>query len=146
MPDLSDKAAGLLRGALIRAREFKAAHEAEMSALVGNDAWARLEPARQKEILADQGTPGIPDIETGTEKEILRSLEAMPLSTWSDRTDALPGRFKRAGSAAAKLLEPEIRSIDLPNRTLRDESEVREWLKDVEALLMDEVEKGPVEI
>ncbi len=147
LTDPCDKAASLLRDALNKARDaFQANHEAEMGALAENDNWIRLDPDRQREVLADQGLAHVPDIETGAEKEILRTLEATPLGAWTDRTDALAGRFKKTRSAAARLLEPEVRSIDLPGRTLRDESDVREWLKEVEALLIDAVGKGPVEI
>ncbi len=101
--DPCDKAAGLLWDALIRARRtFEPDHEAEIGGLSENENRKRLEPARLREILSDQGGAGISDIETGSEKEILRTLDAMPLTTWSDRTDALAGRFKKARQAAAK--------------------------------------------
>ena len=147
LPDLCDEATKLLRDALVKAQaDYRSAYDSEMNNLKENENWRKLNQDQQKEILSKQDISGIPEIETGTEKEILQSLSSISLSTWKDRSDALAGRFRKARHAAAELLEPEIQYVSLPSRTLYNETDVREWLDDVEMLLIDYVKNGPVEM
>jgi len=115
------------------------------AAELGSDAnWQKLTPVQQENILAEQGLTGVPAIATGTEAEILQSLTAMPLATWKDRREALPAKFAQARLAAAKLLEPKAVRVVLPPRTLHNETEAKDWLQQVEKLVLEKLKSGPV--
>ena len=73
-------------------------------------------------------------------------LELHPLFVWQDRIDALPGRFDNARELAARSLEPETQTVDIPHRTLRSTEDVDAWVKDVHEELKKAVAKGPVVI
>ena len=48
--------------------------------------------------------------------------------------------------AAAKLLEPETQTVELPSGTLKTEDDVRNWIVDVEEELLDKIQDGPIVI
>ena len=57
---------------------------------------------------------------------------------------ALPSRFEAARHAAVQLLKPNVVYVPLPKRTLNDESELKAWLEEVEALLSAKLKQGPI--
>ena len=86
----------------------------------------------------------MPPIATGTEAEVLESLQTISLSTWKDRREALPAKFAQARLAAAKILEPKAVRVALPACTLHNEAEAKDWLKQVEKLVLEQLKNGPV--
>ena len=83
---------------------------------------------------------------TGTEREVLESLDRISLDNWRTRTAALPQWFAQARAAADRLVEPEIRHHKLAGATLRTREDVRAWIETTERELLNQVEQGPVVI
>lgn len=145
VPGLCDKLTKVLREALVQAQaDFRQVYDLEAASLSSDATWQKLTPAQQNDILAAQGLTGVPAITTGTEAEVLESLTAMPLATWKDRREALPAKFAQARLAAVKLLEPKAVRVALPPRTLHNETEANDWLKQVETMVMEQLKNGPV--
>ncbi len=71
---------------------------------------------------------------------------ALPLSSFSDRVSAMPGRFDEVLHGAAVLMEPEVHFVTLPRRTLKTEEEIEAWGEEVKAQLKSALEQGPVVI
>jgi hypothetical protein len=115
-----------------------------MQRLLATDIWKRLSPEQQAEILNRQAIAGVPAIRVGSESELLASLAEISLDSWATRRDALPQRFANAVEDGAKLLEPKAVRMTLPSATLRDVTDLRSWLGEVEARLRDQLKKGPV--
>jgi hypothetical protein len=46
--------------------------------------------------------------------------------------------------AAVQLLKPNVVHVTIPRRTLNDETELQDWLAEVEALLIQKLKAGPV--
>ena len=89
----------------------------------------------------------MPDADVATPDAILRSLDEMSLTTWRDRTAALPTRFRGAMTDAAREAEPEappVRPVRLRSATLRSKDDVEAWLAEARERLLAEVERGPV--
>ena len=55
-----------------------------------------------------------------------------------------PSRFDAARHAAVQLLKPSAVSVTLPRRTLNNEAELGAWLAEVEQLLTQQLQRGPV--
>lgn len=71
-------------------------------------------------------------------------MDDCDLRRWSERTHALRNRFDAVRLEAARLLRPDVVRVHLPKRTLNTTEEVKIWLAEVEALLLDRVQKGPI--
>jgi len=56
----------------------------------------------------------------------------------------MPSRFEAARHAAVQLLKPNVVHVTLPKRTLNDETEVKAWLVEVEAMLTAKIKIGPI--
>ena len=82
--------------------------------------------------------------DTGTEVDVLASLDRISLDDWRTRTAALPQLFANARTEADKLVEPEVRHIKLTSGTLRTPQDVSEWTRANEERLLEEIRKGPV--
>ncbi len=134
-----------LREALQREREaYVALHQNETDRLAATDAWRRLTPEQQADILNRQDVAGVPEVHVGTEPELLASLTEISLDSWATRRDALPQRFAKALEEAARLLEPKAVRVSLPSATIHDDEELSAWLKKVEATISGQLGNGPV--
>jgi len=114
--------------------------------LEGDDTWKQLTEDERSDICRQCGIADIPKVDVGTHEELISTLDQYPLSTWRDRIDALGGRFDRIRELAAKSLEPETQTVDIPRRTLKSADDVDAWIEDVRDQLKKAVAKGPVVI
>jgi hypothetical protein len=159
---LLDKTLDLLRNSLNHHVEaYRKTFDAEMAEL-GQDAnWQKLTTEQRQQILAShhlsEATPPAPAgkaaggegrglLDVSTPEKILDELERCSLSQWADRTQALKGRFDQARLDAAKRLQPKVARVDLPRRTLTDETELDAWLKEAEQRIRAKLKDGPVMI
>lgn len=139
------KAASVLRACVTAAhQEFVSRYEAQLQALQESEAWQKTEPLKQSDLLAAEGLRGAPTINIGSDEELLRELTSTSLSSWRDKTDALPSRFDAALAAAAKLLEPKLQRVHLSSDTLKTPEDVKAWLLKQEQVLTDKLKNGPV--
>jgi hypothetical protein len=63
-----------------------------------------------------------------------------------DRIAAMSARFDKVLEEAARELEPEVKFVKLPKRTLKTQADVDQWVEEVRQQLMDAVDNGPVGI
>ena len=144
---LLDKTVDLLRTSLNHhVQAYEDSFDAELTALERDGDWRKLSPEQRETILARQDLDEVVAIDVSTPESILDELERCSLAQWADRTQALRGRYEQARLAAAKLLEPKVQRVDLPRRTLKDEAELAEWLKEAEARIRRKLTEGPVMI
>ena len=144
---LLDKTVDLLRNSLNHhVEEYRKTFDREMALLEQDSNWQKLKPEQCKAILAKHGLDETVSVDVSSPESILDELERCSLSQWADRTQALKWRFEQARLDAAKLLQPKVRRVDLPRRTINDEAELADWLKEAGQLISDELEDGPVMI
>lgn len=144
---LLDKTVDLLRTSLNHhVQAYEDSFDAELTALERDGDWRKLSPEQRETILARQDLDEAVAIDVSTPESILDELERCSLAQWADRTQALRGRYEQARLVAAKLLEPKVQRVDLPRRTLKDEAELAEWLKEAEARIRRKLTEGPVMI
>ena len=145
VPDLARTVAEALRSALVEAAsKHGEAYAAQQTRLEGTDSWRQIEQEAHAAILRrahiEPADPG----PTGTEREVLDSLDRLSLDGWRTRAAALPQLFAEARAQADKLVEPKTRHIKLDSATLRTEEEVRDWAAKTERSLIKQVKQGPV--
>ena len=147
IPSLAKKLTDALRTALARAeKQHGAVFEQEMKALEATASWQEIEEADRNTILKELTITKASKGSTGTEQDVLDSLERVSLQSWKMRTAALPPLFEKARIRAAKLVEPETQQVRLPRATLRSQADINDWVEKTEQELLEHLERGPIMI
>jgi hypothetical protein len=145
VPDIAEKLTSALRSALNQAHAAcTSAHEVELASLEASATWQKLSPEQRYKLLSESGSRVVPTIAVGTTEEIMETLRQTKLSELRAIGDALPTRFGNALAAAAKLLEPKAQQVKLPGGTIKDESDLKSWLKSAEDQIRTKLRDGPV--
>jgi hypothetical protein len=142
---LVKKCAELLRASVTTAHAtLKNTHDEQMALLPKSDVWTKLTADQQACVLSSNGITDIAAIKVGTDDELLRTLDSTPLSSWGDKSAAIPGRFSAALAQAGKLLEPKLQQVRLTSGTLRTPDDVKQWLSEQERIIVEKLKSGPV--
>jgi hypothetical protein len=142
---LVKKCAELLRASVTTAyATLKSTHDQQMSLLTKSDVWTKLTADQQSSVLSSNGITDVAAIKVGTDDELLRTLDSTPLSSWGDKSAAIPGRFSAALAQAGKLLEPKLQQVRLTSGTLKTPEDVKQWLSEKENELLEKLKAGPV--
>lgn len=142
---LVKKCAELLRASVTTAHAtLKNTHDEQMSLLTKSDVWTKLTADQQSSVLSSNGITDVAAIKVGTDDELLRTLDSTPLSSWGDKSAAIPGRFSAALAQAGKLLEPKLQQVRLTSGTLKTPEDVKQWLSEKENELLEKLKAGPV--
>ena len=145
LPDLAGKLADALRAALTDAEDRHArTHDEEWQGLSSAESWRTIEPEARAGILGRLRIEKASKGATGTEQEVLESLERISLDGWRTRTAALPRLFADARAEADRLVEPAVRHVKLTSSTLRSPEDVKDWVEATERELLDRIRHGPV--
>ncbi len=145
LPDLARKLADALRAALADAEDRHArTYDEEWQRLSSAESWQTIAPKARERILGRLRIAKASKGATGTEQEVLESLERISLDGWRTRTAALPRLFADARAEADRLVEPAVRHVKLASSTLRSPEDVKEWVEATEQDLLDRIRHGPV--
>jgi hypothetical protein len=120
--------------------------DSQTAQLEADSSWQKLPEVKRTEFRQSCGITPAPDLSVGTLEDLIKALQKHPLKVWKDRIDALPERFACAREMAAKELEPEAQTVNIPRRTLKTKDEINSWVKEVTDQLNDAFTKGPVVI
>ncbi|MFW5874810.1 MAG: BREX system P-loop protein BrxC, partial [bacterium] len=128
--------------------QYSNGHEQGMGRLEKDTNWQQLTPEQKHELLSEQNLTNSdkPEISVETTEDILQTLRKYPLAMLKDRIAAMSARFDKVLEEAALLLEPEVKFVKVPRRTLKTQADVDQWVEEVRQKLMDAVENGPVGI
>ena len=145
VPPMVKQAAQALRTALTGTHGAFASRHAELlKELEASAAWKAISGTQRMALMSEEEISSVPDLEVGSDEQLLAALQQTPVASWNDKTAALTARFQNAARKAAKLLEPKTQYVTLTSGLLRTEAEVEAWLGEQEATLLAELEKGPV--
>jgi hypothetical protein len=145
VPPLVKQAAQSLRAAVTGAHQaFTKRHAELLKELEASDAWPKISGQQRITIMSEEGILSVPDLEVGSDEQLLSALQQTPVSSWNDKTAALTARFQNAARKAAKLLEPKTQYVTLKSGTLRTEADVKAWLGEQETTLVNKLKEGPV--
>jgi hypothetical protein len=145
MPELTKQLTTALRVALGKLQnDLGVAFKAGDEKLAASQMWSSL-TAEQRATLAAMYQLKPPANEPiGTDDEILTALRASTLADRRNLLDAVPQRFSRALDEASRLLEPKSQRVGLPAATIRNASELDQWLADVRKRVEEKLKDGPV--
>ena len=147
IPPLAAIVADALRAALADAhKRYGESYDEESQRLARTESWQRIEQEDCDAILQRLHIEMPPMEATGTEQEILDTLEQVSLDSWRTRTLSLPQLFAHARAAADKLIEPTIRHVKLEGATLRTPEDVAAWIDRTNRDLLNQVKQGPIAI
>jgi hypothetical protein len=104
--------------------------------------WQQLGQSDRDAILASSGLSAADIPSVGSDEELLRALDSMPLSAWGERRQAVPAKVAAVRQAAAKKLEPKSVTVTAPAATLRTESEVDAYLAKLREQLVRHLAAG----
>ncbi|MGH2707906.1 MAG: BREX system P-loop protein BrxC, partial [Actinomycetota bacterium] len=145
VPDLAKVLADALRAALAQAeKRYSETYDGEWQRLSDAGSWRKIGEEARKRILSQLRIGKVNKGATGTEQEVLESLERISLDAWATCTAALPQLFAEARIQADKLVEPKIHHVKLGSNTLRSPEEVRAWVEETEQELIEQLKHGPI--
>lgn len=128
--------------------EYKEAYNQGMESLSNDSNWNQLELEQREQLLARHYLQDDDDpvVEVKNREKVLCTLERLPIKSFHDRIAALPARFSKVLEDAAKILEPEVKPVYIPRRTLKTEAELDVWVNEIKAKLKTAIAKGPIMI
>ncbi|MEA3411966.1 MAG: BREX system P-loop protein BrxC [Pseudomonadota bacterium] len=145
VPDLAKVLVDALRAALASAETHcSETYESELRCLEAAESWQKIEQGDRDRILNGLHIAKVTKGATGTEQEVLESVERISLDAWRTRTAALPQLFTDARIQADKLVEPKTHHVKLGSATLRTPDEVKAWVEKTEQELLETLKLGPV--
>lgn len=145
VPDLAKTLADALRTALAEAeKHYAEVFEEESARLESAESWQKIEQSDRDRILKGLNIARATKGSTGTEQEVLESLQRISLDAWRTRTAALPQLFAEARIQADKLVEPKTHHVKLGSVTLRTPDEVKAWVTKTEQELLEQLKQGPI--
>ena len=142
---LLDRAVDLLRHALnAKLDAFAQTFQQQHAQLQADADWSRLTEGQRAELIAKHNLLAPAALQVSTPDQLQDVLDECDLDHWMSKTQAMPSRFEAARHAAVQLLKPNVVHVTLPKRTLNDETEVKAWLVEVEAMLTAKIKIGPI--
>lgn len=144
---LSSQLTQILRTELHQLDEkYKELHRQGSDALNQDTNWQSLTPDERYELMSQNALheAARPVIRVQSTKEVLETLKQWPIAMLRDRIAAMPARFAQVIKEAAERCEPEIQFVEVPNRMLKSEEEIEDWLNEVRKQLQTAVAAGPV--
>ena len=145
VPDLAKTLADALRAALASAeKHYSETYESKLVRLEAVESWQTTDQSDRDRILKELNIAKATKGATGTEQEVLESLERISLDAWRTRTAALPQLFVEARIQADKLVEPKTHHVKLGSATLRTSEQVKAWVTKTEQELLEELKQGPI--
>ena len=143
--DLTKSLADALRTGLAGAEKyFSDVLDKESGRLEAAESWQKIAQSECDRILKGLNIAKASKGGTGTEQEVLESVERISLEAWRTHTAALPQLFAEARILADKLVEPRTHHVKLGSATLRTPEEVKAWVTKTEQELLEQLKRGPI--
>lgn len=137
--------AGLLREAVnTTTAQYTSELESGLKSLDANDLWQKLSSGDQVNIKTAVGLTPLAKPDITSDESLLAHLNTKSLNSTRTEMDAIPGRVQQAIERAAKILEPKVQHVTLERMTLRNETDVNDWLERQRMRLTEAVKQGPV--
>ena len=129
-----------LRSALSVAVEaVSLAHTHELKHLEASSEWQELSAQDRSDLLLREGLTPVDVPPMATDDELLKALDATPLSGWKEREQALPVKSATVRAAAARKLEPKSVQLKPASATIKTEPDVDAYVSALRERLMEHV-------
>ena len=141
-PLLDEVTAALRTELQAKLDELSAAQQTAIGELEQWPDWSKLDERERREILEGSQLVAVDPAAIATAGELLEDLDAKPLSAWEDRISMVPGRRDQVRGKAARRLEPESVTVNLPATTIRSEAELDAFVDTLRAEVLKHVQAG----
>jgi hypothetical protein len=125
-----------------RAQQLANAQHTAITELEAWPEWNKLDPADLDTIVADAKLVPAPPPDVSTESKLLESLDAVPLSAWTDRITLVNSRRDQARQRAAQKVEPESVEVKAPSATFRPGDDPTPYFDQLRALVQLHLDAG----
>lgn len=115
----------------------------EVARLHAQSVWNALPPEKTATLLASTVATSHVEPVTGTDAELLVSLQQRDLAGWQTLTDAISTRCQQALGVAIKEAIPKAKPVRLPSATIQNAAELEAWLAKVRAAVEETLKDGP---
>ncbi|MBM3303360.1 MAG: hypothetical protein FJY85_25865, partial [Deltaproteobacteria bacterium] len=145
IPELAKQLTSALRLALSGVQDrLESSFTQGHTQLASSSLWSNLAEDQRKSLSATHQLSPAGKDPGSTEAEIISALQSRSLTDRHNLVDAVPQRFAKALSDAARLLEPKAQRVVLPGATVKSNADLEDWLQQVRSLVQDKLNEGPV--
>jgi hypothetical protein len=141
-PLLTELAIALRAEVTQRAQQLGDAQHAAVAGLEAWPEWNKLDPTDRDVIVAEAKLAHAPPPDVSTESKLLESLDAVPLSAWTDRITLVDGRRDQARQRAAKKLDPKSVEVKPPSATFKPGDNPSPYFDQLRALVQSHLDAG----
>jgi len=141
-PLVIELAAALRAEVTRRAQQLVGAQRAAVAWLEAWPEWSKLDPADRDAIVAEAKLVPAAPPDVSTESKLLESLDAIPLSAWTDRITLVDSRRDQARQRAAKKLEPKSVEVKPPSTTFKPGEDPTPYFDQLRALVQSHLDAG----
>ena len=141
-PLLTELATALRAEVTQRAQQLADAQRAAVAWLEAWPEWNKLDPADRDANVAEAKLVPAPPPDVSTESKLLESLDAVPLSAWTDRITLVDSRRDQARQRAAKKLEPKSVEVKPPSATFKPGDDLTPYVDQLQALVQSHLDAG----
>ena len=139
------EAANALRAALARVHKVQADNFAAQTArIASHTAWRTLAEEKRQSLLSIAGALQRTAPATGSDEQLLSTLQSSSIANWQSRTDAFTTQFDKALAAAIIEAEPKARRVSLASATIHNQAELDAWLNQSRTAIETALKDGPV--
>ncbi len=140
---LINKVTAALRAELLAARKrLIEAQDREVKSLEASQEWQSLTETDRQRILNQNALGSVPQLNIGTDEELLATLDATSIASWEDKIAAPLGRVRKVREEVEKLLLPEAIHIFPRQATLKSVDEVDAYIATLRAEIITHIEAG----
>jgi len=125
---LTDELRGVIKE---RTAAYETARSAALADLAVNPSWATLSQHEQDEILHGCGLGARDGLAVGTTDQLIRALDAQPISGWQDRIDAIPTQVVRAQTELLRRSAKAPVPVVVPSTVIETTAHLDRYLEDV---------------
>jgi hypothetical protein len=138
-------AANALRAALARVHKVQTDNFAAQTArIASHTAWRTLAEEKRQSLLSIAGAVQRTAPATGSDEQLLSTLQSSSIANWQSRTDAFTTQFDKALAAAIIEAEPKARRVSLASATIHNQAELDAWLNQSRTAIEAALKDGPV--
>ena len=125
-----------------RAQQLAEAQRAAVAGLETWPEWNELDPKDCDTIVAEAKLVPAPPPDVSSESKLLESLDAVPLSAWTDRITLVDSRRDQARQRAAKKLDPKSVEVKPPSATFKPGDDPIPYFDQLRALVQLHLDAG----
>ena len=115
----------------------------EVEHLNNQAVWSSLPAEKRSTLLQSAGATSHVAPLTGTDAELLVSLQHRDLAGWQTLTDAISTRCQQALGVAIKESMPKAKPVRLPSATITNAAELDAWLVKARSAVEETLKEGP---